>query len=117
MASDIVRRLKEGETVEEVRAALAVGYMAVYKIATGKTWKSLTGGKRLIAERKPRIRKKHREFVALAKSRKKTNASIARKLKVSETTVARIVLDNKLVLAHKLRAAMLTAISAAKTSH
>lgn len=104
----VVERLNNGESVNEVANALGVGYMAVYKIAIGKTWKGLTGGKRLIAARKPRIRKKHRDFVALAKARNKTNASIARKLGVSETTVARLVSDNKLILAHRLREAVMT---------
>lgn len=108
MAGVVVDRLKKGESVGDVHKALGIGYMSVYKIAIGKTWKSLTGGKRLIPGRKPRIQKKHRDFVALAKARNKTNASIARKLGVSETTVARLISDHKMILAHRLRDAIMT---------
>jgi len=100
--------LESGQSPAKVAKVLDIGYMSVYKIATGKTWKSLTGGTRLIGERTTRIGPKHREYVRKAKQKGKTNAFIARKLNVSETTVARLVRDNDLIDAHRLRSAVLS---------
>jgi predicted PP-loop superfamily ATPase len=100
--------LESGDNPAKVAKDLAIGYMSVYKIAIGKTWKSITGGQRLIGERTTRMGPKHREFVRKAKALNKTNAFIARKLRVSETTVARLVRDNELIDAHRLRAAVLS---------
>ncbi len=97
-----------GEIPAKIAKELDIGYMAVYKIAIGKTWKSLTGGARLIGKRTKRMGPKHREYVRKAKAKEKTNAFIAQKLQVSETTVARLVKDNELIDAHRLRAAVLT---------
>jgi hypothetical protein len=103
-----VKMLENGENPAKVAKILDIGYMSVYKIATGKTWKSLTGGTRLIGKRTTRIGPKHREYVRKAKEKGKANAFIARKLNVSETTVARLVRDNELIDAHRLRAAVLS---------
>jgi transposase len=108
MAKAIVKHLQDGETPKEVSKALGVGYMAVYKIAIGKTWKTLTGGNRLIPKRKPKIRAKHRRWVARACDAGKTKAFIAAKLRVTETTVARIAKDNDMIQAWRLREALLT---------
>lgn len=107
-ANMAVKMLENGDNPAKVAKDLAIGYMSVYKIAIGKTWKSITGGQRLIGERTTRMGPKHREFVRKAKALGKTNAFIARKLRVSETTVARLVRDNELIDAHKLRSAVLS---------
>jgi len=109
VAKAIVQRLGEGESPKAVAKALEVGYMAVYKIAIGKTWKTLTGGVRLIPARKPRIRAKHRNWVTRAREAGKNKAYIARKLGVTETTAARLVADSDMVQSYKLRSAVLTA--------
>ena len=117
-AKAIVKRLQEGESPKEVAKAMDVGYMAVYKIGVGKTWKTLTGGARIIPKRKPRIREKHRRWVTRAREAGKSKAFIARKLQVTETTAARLVADSDMVQAHKLRSAVLSAgseLAAAKT--
>lgn len=108
VARALVDRLREGEALGDVVKDLGISYMAGYKVASGKTWKTLTNGERLIAKRKPKIRAKHRDWIARAKERGKTNAYIARKLGVTETTVARLVADADLITAYKLRAAVLT---------
>lgn len=108
VAKAIVQRLSDGETPLQVSQALQVGYMAVYKIAIGKTWKTLTGGVRLIPKRKPRIRGKHRNWVTRAREAGKSKAFIAKKLGVTETTAARLVADSDMVQSYKLRAAVLT---------
>jgi len=108
VAKAIVQRLTSGESPKKVASEMDVGYMAVYKIATGKTWKTLTGGVRLIPKRKPRIRKKHREWVARAREAGKSKAFIAKKLGVTETTAGKLVADSDMVMAYKLRAAVLT---------
>jgi hypothetical protein len=108
LARKAADKLANGESVASVAKELDLNYMAVYKIATGKTWKEVTGGNRLIAKRKCCITAKHRAFVSAAKAKSKTNAVIARRLDVSETTVARIIRDNLLIEAHKLRSATLT---------
>lgn len=108
VARVLVDRLRAGESLSDIVKDLGISYMAGYKVAAGKTWKSLTGGERLIAKRKPKIRAKHRAWVARAKERGRTNAYIARKLGVTETTVARLVADADLITAYKLRAAVLT---------
>lgn len=100
--------LEDGDNPSKISRQLKIGYMSVYKIATGKTWKSITGGQRLIGERTNRIGPQHREYVRKAKDKGKTNAFISRKLKVSETTVARLVRDNNVIDAHRLRAAVLS---------
>jgi DNA invertase Pin-like site-specific DNA recombinase len=107
-ANSVVKMLESGESPAKVAKDLDIGYMSVYKIATGKTWKGLTGGQRLIGERTTRMGSKHREYVRKAKDKGKTNAYIARKLQVSETTVARLVRDNALIDAHRLRTAVLS---------
>lgn len=100
--------LESGENPAKVAKTLGIGYMSVYKIATGKTWKSITGGARLIGNRTTRMGPKHREYVRKAKEKNKSNAFISRKLGISETTVARLVRDNELLDAHRLRAAVLS---------
>ncbi len=109
VAKAIVQRLQKGESPKTVAAEMEVGYMAVYKIAVGKTWKTLTGGVRLIPKRKPRIRAKHREWVTRAREAGKNKAFIAKKLGVTETTAGRLVADSDMVQSYKLRNAILTA--------
>ena len=108
-AKAIVKRLQEGQSPVKVAKDMEVSYMAVYKIGIGKTWKTLTGGVRLVPMRKPRIRAKHRAWVTRAREAGKSKAFIARKLKVTETTAARLVADSDMVLSYKLRSAVLTA--------
>lgn len=108
VARAIVKRLQDGESPTHVAKEMEVGYMAVYKIATGKTHKTLTGGIRLIPERKPKIRAKHRRWVARACEAGKSKAFIAAKLKVSETTAGRIVKENDMAQSWRLRKAMMT---------
>jgi hypothetical protein len=118
VAKAIVKRLQDGESPKAVAASLDVSYMAVYKIGTGKTWKTLTGGLRVIPERKPRIRIKHRRWVTRAREAGKSKAFIARKLNVTETTASRLVADSDMVQSFRLRNAVLTAgseLAAAKS--
>lgn len=118
VAKAIVQRLTEGESPKQVAQALDVGYMAVYKIAIGKTWKTLTGGVRLIPARKARIRAKQRRWVTRAREAGKNKAFIARKLGVTETTAARLVADSDVLQSYRLRSAVLTAgseLAAAKS--
>lgn len=101
-AEQAVARLRAGETPAEVSAALHVGYMAVYKIATGKTWKELTEGARLIPEREAKIGPEQRAWAERMLKKGKRKAFIARKLQVTETTVARVLADARLILAHRV---------------
>jgi hypothetical protein len=109
LATEVVARLRAGDTPARISSQLHVGYMAVYKIAIGKTWKELTSGERLIPEREGKIGPEQREWAErMYRVKKKRKAFIARKLQVTETTVARILADARLVMAHNVCALQLS---------
>ena len=90
----IKRRIVAKEPLTKIAADHGVGYMAIYKIATGATWKTVKPRGRLIGTRDYTLTRAlpmaKCEAVALAKIRKRlSNAKLAAKLHVSEATVRR----------------------------
>jgi DNA-binding CsgD family transcriptional regulator len=92
----IKRRILAKESLHAIAADHKVGYMTIYKIATGATWKTVKPRGRLIGTRDysatrtlplPKC-----EAIALIKIRKRlSNLKIAKRLNVSESTVRRAV--------------------------
>ena len=92
----IKRRIVAKESLKQIAADHDVGYMTIYKIATGVTWKTVKPRGRLIGSRDyastRALSAAQCEKVALAKIRKRLScAKIAAKLRVSDSTVRRAV--------------------------
>lgn len=90
----IKRRIVAKEPLRKIADEHHVGYMTIYKIATGATWKTVKPRGRLIGTRDYSSTRTlpvaKCEAVALLKLRKRlSNAKIAAKLRVSESTVRR----------------------------
>jgi DNA invertase Pin-like site-specific DNA recombinase len=90
----IKRRIVAGESLRKIAGEYHVGYMTIYKIATGATWKTVKPRGRLIGNRDYSSTRTlpvaKCEAIALLKIRKRlSNSKIAAKLRVSESTVRR----------------------------
>ncbi len=104
----IVRAVALTELAEEY----GVGYMTIYKIAVGTTWRKIKPHGRLIGTRDYRDRRAMSlakcELIALTKIRKRvSNAAIAEKIGVSESTVRRADINGRAALAVRLDRAMM----------
>ncbi len=92
----IKRRIVAKDPLKVIAADNHVGYMTIYKIATGATWKTVKPRGRLIGKRDysstRTLPAAKCEAIALLKIRKRlSNAKIAARLRVSESTVRRAV--------------------------
>lgn len=90
----IKRRIVAKEPLPKIAADYDVGYMTIYKIATGVTWKTVKPRGRLIGTRDYSATRSLSaakcEAIALAKIRKRLSyAKLALKLQVSEATARR----------------------------
>lgn len=90
----IKKRIVAKESLKSLADEHGVGYMTIYKIATGATWKTIKPRGRLIGERDylatRALPPAKCEAIALVKLRKRlSNAKIGRKLRVSESTIRR----------------------------
>ena len=108
----IKKAIVRGEALVDLAEEDDVGYMTIYKIATGVTWKKVKPRGRLIGNRDYSERRevplKRCEKIALIKIRKKVpNTKIAAKIDVSESTIQRAVITGRAALAVRLEAAIL----------
>lgn len=108
----IKKAIVRGEALVDLAEEHDVGYMTIYKIATGVTWKKVKPRGRLIGNRDYSDRRevplKRCEKIATIKIRKKVpNTKIAEKIGVSESTVQRAVAIGRAALAVRLEAAIL----------
>lgn len=92
----IKRRILAKESLNVIAAEHDVGYMTIYKIATGATWKTVKPRGRLIGNRDYSSTRTlplaKCEAIALIKIRKRlSNLKMAKRLKVSESTIRRAV--------------------------
>lgn len=90
----IKKAIVAGEAVASVAEQYGVPYMTIYKIAAGSTWVGVKPRGRLIGTRVYAVRRSMSldkcELIALKKMQKKlSNIRIAKKLRVSESTVQR----------------------------
>jgi hypothetical protein len=100
--------LASGSSIREVCEAIECGYMAMYKLATGATWKSITSGRRYIPLREATITPERREWAWRVKIKKGwTNAKIALKLGVSEMSVSRAINDEDALMQARVRRSFL----------
>lgn len=107
----IKRRIVAKESLKQIAADHDVGYMTIYKIAIGATWKTVKPRGRLIGKRDyaalRTLSATQCEAVALAKIRKRlSNAKIGAKLRVSESTIRRAAEYGNAVLGLRLHAHM-----------
>lgn len=107
----IKRRILAKEPLKKIAADHHVGYMTIYKIAIGATWKTVKPRGRLIGARDyaatRTLSAAQCEAVSLAKIRKRlSNAKIAAKLRISESTVRRAADYGNVVLGLRLHAHM-----------
>lgn len=103
----IKKRIIAKESLKAIAAEYRVGYMTIYKIATGATWKTVKPRGRLIGTRDYSATRAlplaKCEAIALVKIRKRlSNRKIALKLGVSESTVKRAVDHGQAVLGLRL---------------
>lgn len=103
----IKRRIVAKEPLRKIADDHHVGYMTIYKIAIGATWKTVKPRGRLIGNRdysaKRTLTAAKCEAVALVKIRKRlSNAKIAAKLHVSEATARRAADNGNLALGLRL---------------
>lgn len=108
LASKIKKLLKDGASPAKLAREFSVGYMAVYKIAIGETWKSNGSTVRLIPIREARLGSEQRKWAVRMKKKGKSNRYIAKKLEVSETSVCRLLKDARLLVAHSVQSMLLS---------
>lgn len=102
----IKRSIREGVALIDLANEYEVTYITIYKIAAGITWKKVKPRGRLIGFRDYDSRRVFTlarcEALALIKIRKKlSNATMAKKIHSSESTVRRAIDDGKLSLGLK----------------
>lgn len=103
----IKRRIVAKESLKAIADDHHVGYMTIYKIAIGATWKTVKPRGRLIGARDysgtRTLPATKCEAVALVKIRKRlSNAKIAAKLRVSESTARRAIDHGNVALGLRL---------------
>lgn len=104
----IKKRLATGESAYSVAKAMEVGYMAVYKIGIGETWKDVEPKGRLIPEREAGTTPEQRDWAWRKKRKGWSGSKIARKLGLSETTVSRLLREARQLLAARVHQMYLT---------
>ena len=103
----IKAQISEGHSLSEIAREAGVGYMAIYKIATGETWNNGEG--RMIAKRARGLSPKKRDKMYVLKRQKGVcNTRLAEAARVSESTVARGMRDAHAVLAARAHRMLLT---------
>lgn len=126
LSRDDVRRIKKRIVAKESLKAIAtehrVGYMAIYKIAIGATWKTVKPRGRLIGARDyssvRALSLAKCEKIALVKIRKRlSNRKIALKLGVSESTIRRAIDHGQAVLGIRLHQHMVRGSLKAAQQH
>lgn len=115
----IKKAIVAGESLTDLAEKYGIGYMAIYKIAIGKTWRSVEPRGRLIGKRDYSARRVMTlnlcQLIALLKIKKgASNKKLTRWLKVkkdveaSESTITRAIRDGKAVLAVRVHRMTLT---------
>lgn len=104
----IKKRIVKKEPLKLIAKEYRVGYMTIYKIATGVTWKTVKPRGRLIGTRDYASTRAlplaKCEAIALVKIRKRlSNRRMSMKLGVSESTVKRAVDHGRAVLGLRLQ--------------
>lgn len=107
----IKKRIVKKEPLKPIAKEYRVGYMTIYKIATGATWKTVKPRGRLIGTRDYSSTRAlplaKCQAIALVKIRKRlSNRRIALKLGVSESTVRRAIEQGQAVLGLRLHGHM-----------
>jgi hypothetical protein len=103
----IKREIADGRALKEIAHDVGLGYMVIYKIATGETWSNGEG--RMIARRARGLSPKKRDKMYMLKRRKGvSNTRLAEAARVSESTVARGMRDAHAVLAARAHRMLLT---------
>ena len=103
----IKAQLSDGRSVKELAEEAGVGYMVIYKIATGDTWAN--GDGRIIARRSKGLTPKKRDKLYEIKLRKgASNAKLAKIARVSESVVARAMRDAHAIMAARAHRMLLT---------
>lgn len=118
----IKRRIVSKESLHALAAEYGVGYMAIYKIAIGATWKTVKPRGRLIGNRDYSASRSlplpKCEAIALIKIRKRlANLKIAKRLGVSESTVRRAVEYGEAALGIRLHQHMVRGTLKAAQQH
>lgn len=104
----VKKRLLAKESAYSVAKDLGLGYMAVYKIGIGETWKNVSPVGRLIPAREAQITPAQRDWAWKKKRQGWSGTKIARKLGVSETTVGRLLKESRRLLAARVHQMFLT---------
>lgn len=100
--------MADGQTPAEIAETEGLPYMTVYRLGTGDSYKKL-GPAPVARAVKLKITPELREWVVSVKKRKNwTNVRIAAKLGVTSATVARVLLEERLVLAARVQSMFLS---------
>ena len=104
---EIKAQIVAGRAMKELAAEVGVGYMVIYKIATGDTWAN--GDGRLISRRSRGVSPKRRDRLYEIKRRKgSSNVKLAKVARVSESVVARSMRDAHAIMAARAHRMLLT---------
>jgi hypothetical protein len=107
-AKEFRMRMESGESPAAIAEDEGLPYMTVYRLGTGGSYRKL-GPALVERSTKVKITPERRAWIVDVKKRKNwTNVRIAEKLQVTSATVARVLLEERLVLAARVQAMFLS---------